>query len=253
MRKLILIVIGNFILSVCIAQNQSDQNKDSTRSDSAIIDEIKDNVLDNLPVISLDENDLSEGNAQNVSSLLTAGRDPFYSAAPFNFSPLRFHMRGYEGDMTSVFMNGIPMESIDNGFTPFGLWGGLNDVMRNRDISLGLRNNTFSFGNLSSTTNIDSRASKQRKQTSFSYALSNRNYTTGGCLQIVRALVKKDGHLVFPQADDGQMKVMPRALITIAGAILRAQINVLDKSNCFHLQLLVRLQKMEDRALHYKK
>jgi hypothetical protein len=177
MRKLILIVIGNFIFSFCIAQNQSDQNKDSTRSDSTIIDEIKDNVLDNLPLISLDENDLSEGNAQNISSVLTASRDPFYAAASFNFSAERFHMRGYDGDLTSVFMNGIPMESIDNGFTPFGLWGGLNDVMRNRDVSLGLRNSTFSLGNLSSTTNIDSRASKQRKQTSFSYALSNRNYT----------------------------------------------------------------------------
>ena len=74
-------------------------------------------------------------------------------------------------------MNGIPMESIDNGFTPFGLWGGLNDVMRNRDVSLGLRNNTFSFGNISSTTSMDSRSSKQRKQTSFSYAYSNRAYT----------------------------------------------------------------------------
>jgi len=86
-------------------------------------------------------------------------------------------MRGYDGDLTSVFMNGIPIQSIDNGFTPFGLWGGLNDVMRNKDVSLGLRYNTFSFGDISSTTSIDSRASKQRRQTSFSYALSNRNYT----------------------------------------------------------------------------
>src|SRR5438105_1197582 len=176
MRKLILIVIGNLIFLFCIAQDQSDQNKDSTRLDSSIIDEIKDNVLDDLPVISLDENDLSEANSQNVSSVLTAGRDPFYAAASFNFSPVRFRMRGYDGDLTSVFMNGIPMESIDNGFTPFGLWGGLNDVMRNRDVSLGLRYNTFSFGDIGSTTSIDSRASKQRKQTSFSYALSNRNY-----------------------------------------------------------------------------
>ena len=177
MRKLILIVVVNFIFSFCIAQDQSPQNKDSTRLDSAIIDEIKDIVLDNLPVISLDENDLSEANGQNISSVLTAGRDPFYAAAAFNFSPVRFRMRGYDGDLTSVFMNGIPIQSIDNGFTPFGLWGGLNDVMRNKDVSLGLRYNTFSFGDISSTTSIDSRASKQRRQTSFSYALSNRNYT----------------------------------------------------------------------------
>ena len=109
-----------FLFSFCDAQ---DQNKDSTRLDSAIIDEIKDIVLDNLPVISLNENDLSEGNAQNISSVLTAGRDPFYSAASFNFSAERFRMRGYEWRLTSVFMNGIPMESIDNGFTPFAFMG----------------------------------------------------------------------------------------------------------------------------------
>ena len=109
MRKLILIVVGNFLFSFCIAQDQSDQIKDS-----AIIDEIKDNVLDNLPVLSLDENDLSESNAQNISSLLTAGRDPFYSAASFNFSAERFRIRGYNGDLTSVFMNGIPMQGNSN-------------------------------------------------------------------------------------------------------------------------------------------
>lgn len=170
MRNLLLLL---FTLCFCKAQAQ----KDSTRLDSSIIDEIKDNVLDNIPVISLDESDLSETNTQNISSLLTAGRDPFYAAAIFNFSPVRFRIRGYSSDLSSTFINGIPMESIDNGFTPFGLWSGLNDVMRNRDVSLGLRPNTFSFGDISNTTNIDARASKQRKQTSFSYAFSNRAYT----------------------------------------------------------------------------
>ncbi|MCE3282965.1 MAG: TonB-dependent receptor, partial [Chitinophagaceae bacterium] len=37
--------------------------------------------------------------------------------------------------------------------------------------------NTFAFGDIGSSTNIDSRAGRQRKQTSFGYALSNRNYT----------------------------------------------------------------------------
>jgi hypothetical protein len=59
----------------------------------------------------------------------------------------------------------------------FGLWGGLNDVMRNREVSIGLRYNTFAFGDISTSSSIDARASKQRKQTQIGYALSNRNYT----------------------------------------------------------------------------
>ncbi len=149
---------------------------DTTAKRDTIIDDVKDGVLDNIPVVSLDENDLGEGGAQNTSSLLTAGRDPFYSAASFNFSAVRFRIRGYDNDLFSTYMNGIPMDNLDNGFTPFGLWGGLNDVMRNRDISWGLRYNTFAFGDIGSNTNIDSRASRQRAQTSLSYAASNRNY-----------------------------------------------------------------------------
>jgi hypothetical protein len=146
-------------------------------ADSTETQETKEEVADNIPIVSLDENDLGDGSSQNVSSLLTAGRDPFYSAAAYNFSSVRFRIRGYDGDNFSTFMNGIPMENLDNGFTPFGLWGGLNDVMRNKDLSLGLRYNTFAYGDIGSTTSIDSRASKQRKQTDFGYALSNRNYT----------------------------------------------------------------------------
>lgn len=145
------------------------------RRDTLVID-VKEGIVDNIPVVSLDENDLGDGGSQATSSLLTAGRDPFYSAASFNFSAVRFRIRGYDNDLFSTYMNGIPMDNLDNGFTPFGLWGGLNDVMRNRDVSWGLRYNTFAFGDIGSNTNIDSRASRQRAQTSLSYAMSNRNY-----------------------------------------------------------------------------
>lgn len=179
MRKLTLLFLISSVCEIAIAQIPvKNMGADTTiTKDSAIIEEMKESMTDNLPVISLDDNDFSEGSTQNVSSLLTAGRDPFYSAASYNFSAARFKMRGYDADYSAVYMNGIPMDNVDNGFTPFGLWGGLNDVMRNRDISQGLRYNTFAFGEIAGTTNIDTRASKQRKQTSFSYAVSNRNYT----------------------------------------------------------------------------
>lgn len=164
------------LLLLCAGLFASAQVDSTAKKDTSIIDEVKDGLLDNIPTVSLDDNDLGDGGNQNISSLLTAGRDPFYSAASFNFSAVRFRIRGYDNDHFSTFMNGIPMDNLDNGFTPFGLWGGLNDVMRNRDISWGLRYNTFTFGDIGGNTSIDSRASKQRAQTSVSYAASNRNY-----------------------------------------------------------------------------
>lgn len=146
------------------------------RADS-LYNDLKDNVQDNIPTVSVDENDQGDGGSgQSVSSVLAAGRDPYYNAASFNFSEMRFRIRGYDNDYFSTFMNGIPMDNLDNGATPFGLWGGLNDVMRNRDVSYGLRPTPFTYGDIGSNTNLDSRASVQRKQTSFGYAFSNRNY-----------------------------------------------------------------------------
>ena len=167
------------LVAISVQSQQQEKNvPDSLHTDSIFIYEIKETITDNLPVVSLDDNDFSDAGSQNISSLLTAGRDPFYNAASFNFSPARFRIRGYDADMFEVYMNGIPTNSLDNGLAPFALWGGLNDVMRNRDVSQGLRFNTFAYGNFGGATNIDARASKQRKQTSFSYAISNRNYST---------------------------------------------------------------------------
>lgn len=132
---------------------------------------------DNIPTVSINDNDLNDGGSQNVSSILTAGRDPFFSSAIFNFSAARFKIRGYDNDNYITYMNGVPMDQLDNGFTSFFLWSGLNDVIRNRDNSLGLKPNTFAFGEIGGSFNIDTRASKQWKQLRVSYASTNRNYS----------------------------------------------------------------------------
>ena len=176
-----------FLLTFCFyfttqAQQTNLQKKDSTKKADTSkffvtnLDILLDNAVSNISTISIDENDLGDGVSQNVSSILTAGRDPFKSAAAYNFSALRFRIRGYDSDLSAVFMNGISMDNLDNGFTPFGVWGGLNDVMRNRDVSIGLRPNTFAFGDIAITNSIDTRASKQRKQTEVGYGVSNRNF-----------------------------------------------------------------------------
>lgn len=146
------------------------------QKDTSIVQDAKDAMGDNIPVISLDENDMQDGSAQNISSQLGAGRDPFLSAASFHFNAVRFRIRGYDADLFSTYMNGVPMENLDNGFTPYGLWGGLNDVLRNRDQIHGLKANPYAMGDIGGMTYFDTRASRQRKQTSFNYAASNRNY-----------------------------------------------------------------------------
>ena len=222
MPKLTLAAIGTLLIFEAAAQTElSFVAPDSIpKSDSSIIQELKDNLADNTPIMTLDDNDLGDVSAQNISSLLTAGRDPFYNAATFSFSPARFRIRGYNADFSATYINGIPMDNLDNGFTPYGLWGGLNDVMGNRDVSFGLTPNTFAFGEIGSNTNIDSRASRQRAQTSFSYANANRNYRHRWMFSHSTGLNKKrDGHLVLAAADEGQKKAMFRERIMMDGVI----------------------------------
>jgi len=173
MRKLTLLVPA--LLFGVMTMAQKDKPKDSTRTKTdSVATEMKDDITETIPTITVDDD--NDGSGQSVASLLTAGRDPYFNAASFNFNAVRFRIRGYDNDLNATFMNGIAMDNLDNGFTPFGLWGGLNDVMRNRDLSIALRPNTFAFGDIGSSTYIDARASKQRKQTQFGYAISNRNY-----------------------------------------------------------------------------
>ena len=94
------------------------QVKDTLPVRDSILESLKDNLLDNIPVISMDENDGQDGSAQNISSQLSAGRDPFLNAATFKFSAVRFRIRGYDADQFGTYINGIPMENLDNGFTP---------------------------------------------------------------------------------------------------------------------------------------
>ncbi len=132
-----------------------------------------------LPTLLLEEDpddSEEEGGSRFISSILTAGRDPFLSAAAFNFSPVRFRLRGYESQGNAIYLNGLNFNGLDNGFTPFGLWGGLNNVMRAQQPAHGLQAQDFSIGGLALHTNVDMRAGTQRAQTQLSYALSNRNY-----------------------------------------------------------------------------
>jgi hypothetical protein len=131
----------------------------------------------NIILISASEEDLESEDVQGVSSLLTASRDVFTSTAAFSFGTFRFRQRGYDSEYANVYLNGLLMNEVESGYARFSNWGGLNDVMRNRDNNVGLAIGPFGFGSVGGFATIDTRASKQLKKTYFSYAATNRDYT----------------------------------------------------------------------------
>ncbi|MEO8085511.1 MAG: TonB-dependent receptor [Bacteroidota bacterium] len=148
--------------------------------DTAKEDEIVNTHADteNIPTISSDDEGAQSqaSTSENVASVLNSSRDAFTNAASYNFSVARFRVRGYDDENLVMLMNGVPMNDLTTGRGLYNSWSGLNDVVRNREITSGLAPAYYSFGDVGGTVSIDSRASHQRKQLQASFSIANRTY-----------------------------------------------------------------------------
>ena len=131
-----------------------------------------------IGIISLSDGQLNqdEGTVFNISGLLQASRDVFLNAAAFDFSTTFFKPRGLDNANGKLLINGIEMNKQFNSRPQWGNWGGLNDVQRDREFSVGLKANDYSFGDIAGTANIDMRASRYRQGGRISIATANRSY-----------------------------------------------------------------------------
>ncbi|MEI8202411.1 MAG: TonB-dependent receptor [Bacteroidota bacterium] len=113
---------------------------------------------------------------QNISGLLHSSGDVFTSTASYTLGAMYFKIRGYDGADFTTYMNGINVNDAENGRANYSDWGGLNDVMRNKESITGINSSPFSFGSLGGATNFITRAALQRKQTKLTYSFSDRTY-----------------------------------------------------------------------------
>lgn len=130
-----------------------------------------------IPIVSLAADDVGEVESQDISGLLSASRDLFASTAGFTWGTRRFRIRGYNSEDLVTAINGVPQNDLESGRVFWSAWGGLNDLTRNAEISIGLSPVDFSFGGIGGATNINTRASNQRVQKRFSYARTQASYT----------------------------------------------------------------------------
>ena len=131
---------------------------------------------DNESSVLVNEEFQSDDEGQRISSLLTASNDLFERTATFNFNVARFKIRGLGSEYGTMYLNGMPVEDLEDGYISWSTWGGLNDVMRVNNNSSSLEPPFFDFGALTGSNYIDLLASSQWKQTRISFAESNRTY-----------------------------------------------------------------------------
>jgi CarboxypepD_reg-like domain len=137
---------------------------------------IVDNNLASTNQDAADDGSSGNTGSQNVGSALNASRDPFNSAAQFSWGTYFFKQRGYENEHNVTYLNGIPMNELEDGGASYSAWGGLNDVFRSRTNVIGLAPNDLTYGGIGNTTTLDASASVQRKQTRVTVSNTNRSY-----------------------------------------------------------------------------
>ncbi len=122
----------------------------------------------------LDSDMSSDG--MSTPANLSASKDIFSSIASYKFSEMRFSQRGYDSKYSDVYLNGINMIDALTGYSPWSLWGGLNEATRNQETTIGLENSAQGLGNLNGSTNILARASYLRPGWTTSVVSANNMY-----------------------------------------------------------------------------
>jgi len=142
--------------------------------------QMEESFSDEIPgtLITLLESDLSDDNSSSemTSGLLQSSRDAFMQASAFNWGQARFRVRGLDSENGIMMLNGMTMNKLYDGRPQWSNWGGLNDVLRNQEFSVGAAASDYTFGGILGTQQISTRASTYRKGSRISFSGSNTTY-----------------------------------------------------------------------------
>lgn len=146
--------------------------------------QLEDLYSDETPaaLITLLDTDLSDDSSSSemTSGLLQSSKDAFMQASAFNWGQARFKVRGLDSENGTMMLNGMMMNKIYDGRPQWSNWGGLNNVLRNQEFSVGSAVSNFTFGGVLGTQQISTRASLYRKGSQLTFSGSNTTYIWRG-------------------------------------------------------------------------
>ncbi len=111
---------------------------------------------------SFTEFDMDDSGYQDSPTILFGQNDVFNNMAGYNFSAVRFRVRGYSSESQDVYLSGVRMNDAITGYTPYSLWSGLNEATRSKESANGAEISDYGFGGYNGLTNIDPSASQVR-------------------------------------------------------------------------------------------
>ena len=101
-----------------------------------------------------EEFDMGDSGYADNPTVLFDQHDVFNSLAGYNFSAVRFNVRGYTSETQDVYLAGVKLNDAITGYSPFSLWSGLNEATRNKTSVTGAEVSDYGLGGYNGLTNI---------------------------------------------------------------------------------------------------
>ena len=89
-------------------------------------------VVSEVDADNLVEFDMDDTGYSDAPTVLFGQNDVFNDLAGYNFSSVRYRVRGYSSESQDVYLAGVKMNDAITGYSPFSLWSGLNEATRTK-------------------------------------------------------------------------------------------------------------------------
>jgi hypothetical protein len=120
--------------------------------------------------------DDEESSSQSIAALTGASDNIYYNASNYDFSLMYFRMRGYDRSYEQTSINGIALNDLCRGQFNYSSLAGLNRAFRNKTVAVGLAPSSSTFGDLGSSTDINTVATDYAPGFYGSVAYTNSSY-----------------------------------------------------------------------------
>ena len=152
-----------------------------------------------------------ESAMQSIGTIQGATDDIFYQAASYQYSTVRYRMRGLDSNWQNGYINGVEYNDLMRGSFNFsGLGGMTSSAFRNKSTEIGLASSAYGFGSIGGSQNFTTYASQYAPGFRGNVSYTNSNYMLRAMLQYSTGLNKHgwafSGSVIGRYAPEGVVK-----------------------------------------------
>jgi len=189
MRKLLLILIGLFSMTVSAQTNQKVEDQ-TTKKDTVDVKELQEVVVVGKGVIDLAKDrktpiavstikaaeiQAKVGTA-DVTQALVNTPSVYVAGQAGGFGDSRISVRGFQQDNTAFLLNGQPINGMEDGKMYWSNWSGMSDIANAIQVQRGLGSSKLAISSVGGTVNFVTKATEMKQGGFTSAGVANDNY-----------------------------------------------------------------------------